>query len=122
MLKAHFLSAAVVGSFALFALTTPPTDPVASDLECTLSFDPSSVTAGGETTQVRLIPSEEVEGVDAASVADDSRLVVSFNPARPLLLTVNPAEARVGSWNVTLHAGETAVCTGALTVEEPAVR
>ncbi len=104
------------GLLLLSLLAAAPPQAVAAE-DCRLTFGPTPVMAGGEVVDLRLITSEEMAGPVQLAFQEGSGLEGRLTAEGPLVLEVNPANAREGRWEVTLTDGEGTVCTGALTVD-----
>jgi hypothetical protein len=84
--------------------------------DCTLAFEPPHVVAGGATEEVRMTPSQDVPVPDSVTFHEESGLAGTLIEERPWSLMVDPTEARVGEWSVTVHENELPTCSGGLTV------
>lgn len=110
-----FLSAGA-GLLLLLWVLAPTVVTVA---DCELTFEPTYVEVGYDSTVVQAIPSEEVGEFDNVTVDPDSGLEVSLVPDQLLQILVDATEGVEGEWAVTLNHGEMALCTGPLTVTDP---
>lgn len=119
MMMARILAATAFLAFGATAAFSGSLGAELAPVDCTLTFQPASVVAGGDPVEVQAIPSDETGEITGVAVDPDSGLLVSLVEDRPYTLNVDAAAAAPGEWDVTLRSGEEAACTGALTVMAP---
>lgn len=89
-----------------------------ADADCRLTFGPTPVAAGGEVVEIRVIPSEQLDGPNHVAFAAESGLRGQVVETDPLHLAIDPADAEAGDWDVEIHDQEGRVCVGILTVDQ----
>lgn len=116
--RSFFSAGAGLLLLAWLLIPTAPAVP-GSGVDCELTFEPTYVEVGSDSTTVRAIPSEEVGEFDNVTVDPDSGLEVSLIPDQHLHVLVDASEGEPGDWHLSLNHGEMSVCSGALTVRAP---
>jgi hypothetical protein len=109
---------AAVGAAVFFSAAFMIAPPDAIRGACTLSFEPAEVIAGGEASELRIVPSYVIEPPDSVHFQDESGLSAVLVEERPFHVTVDPAQAGVGEWLVTAYRERIETCTGTLRVVE----
>jgi hypothetical protein len=107
-----------LGAAAMFAATFAAAPAAVLPDDCTLTFEPAAVVAGGEAVEVQMVPSEDVEAPDAVLFQEESGLTGTLIEERPFHVTVDPSAATEGEWLVTIQRERLATCTGTLRVSE----
>jgi hypothetical protein len=89
-----------------------------ADADCRLTFGPTPVIAGGEAVEIRVIPSDELNEPEHVAFPAESGLRGQVVETSPIHLSIDPAEAEPGDWEVTLHDRQGTACVGILTVDQ----